>query len=55
MPTLEPGTETRDMNSVDHIDGGLKNIKFSYKVKGKNGYWGGNPWNLPQGTHLANG
>lgn len=38
MPALEPRTETRGMDSVDQIDGGLKNIKFSYKVKGKNGY-----------------
>ena len=37
MPALEPGTDTREMDSVDQIDGGLKNIKFSYKVKGKNG------------------
>lgn len=48
MAALEPGTETRDMDSVDQIDGGLKNIKFSYKVKGKDEYWGGNPWNLPR-------
>ena len=33
MPALEPGTETRDMDSVDQIDGGLKNIRFSYQGK----------------------
>lgn len=48
MPTLEPRTETRDVDSVDQIDGVLKNIKISYKVKGGDGYWGGNPRNLPR-------
>lgn len=48
MPTLEPGTETRDVDSVDQIDGVLKNIKVFYKVKGGNVYWGGNPQNLPR-------
>ena len=45
MPALKPGTETREVEFADQIDGGLKNIRFCYKEKGEGGYWGGNPWN----------
>lgn len=41
MPTVEAGTETREIEFVGPVGGGLKNTRFWYKVKGENGYWGG--------------
>lgn len=43
MPTVEAGTETREMQFGDQIGGRLKNTRFCYKVKGNNGYWGRQP------------
>lgn len=35
MPMVEPGTQTREMEFADHIEGSLKNITVYYKAKGK--------------------